>query len=445
MALESLGICQAVELLTDGQASAVELVEDCLKRIDEFEPSIQAWAWIDPDHARRQAAALDEARRAGKAIGRLHGVPIGIKDIIDTALIPTEHGFEAFKGRVPKTDAVLIDRLRQQGAILMGKTVTAGLATFMPGKTTNPHNHAHTPGGSSSGSAAAVASFMVPGAVGTQTNGSVIRPASFCGTVGYKPSFGLIPRHGVLRQSPFLDQVGVFARAVEDAALLAEVMMSHHPEDKATLPYLTPPPLHWICTQAPPLPPKFGFVKTPIWDQANADTREGFEELVEALNGQAEVAELPDSFSHVWDHLKTINEAEMAAWYGDIYRSGKQYLDQVVIAQIERGMRITVPDYIDAMQQRDRANAMLEGFFDQYDVLITPAAPGEAPAGLSATGNPAFCTPWTFCGVPAVSLPLLQGNNGLPIGVQLVGSQFDDGRLLRTARWLQQHLQEQTS
>jgi Asp-tRNA(Asn)/Glu-tRNA(Gln) amidotransferase A subunit family amidase len=135
----------------------------------------------------------------------------------------------------------------------------------------------------------------------------------------------------------------------------------------------------------------------------------------------------------------------MAAWYGDIYRSGKQYLDQVVIAQIERGMRITVPDYIDAMQQRDRANAMLEGFFDQYDVLITPAAPGEAPAGLSATGNPAFCTPWTFCGVPAVSLPLLQGNNGLPIGVQLVGSQFDDGRLLRTARWLQQHLQEQTS
>ena len=442
MARESLGICQAVELLSGGNVSASELVEDCLKRIEEYEPDVKAWAWIDPEHARRQAQSLDDIRRAGKPIGRLHGVPIGIKDIIDTALVPTEYGSDAFKGRLPKSDAALVDRLRQQGAIMMGKTVTAALATFMPGKTTNPHNFAHTPGGSSSGSAAAVAAFMVPGAVGTQTNGSVIRPASFCGTVGYKPSFGLIPRHGVLRQSPFLDQVGVFTRQVEDAALLAEVMMARHPEDDATLPCITPPPLHQICTQTPPLPPRLGFVKTPIWEQIEPDTREGLEEIVEALGDRIEEAELPASFANVWQHLKTINEAEMAAWYGPIYRNSPQCLDAVVTEQIERGMRITVPDYIDAMAQRATAKAVLADLFDRYDALITPAAPGEAPKGLDSTGDPSFCTAWTFCGVPTISLPLLQGNNQLPIGVQVVGDYLDDGRLLRSARWLFKNLQE---
>jgi len=444
MALESLGICQAVKLLSGGNVSALELVEDCLKRVDEYDPAIMAWAWLDPDYVKRQAEALDAARRSGKPTGRLHGIPIGIKDIIDTALVPTEHGSEIFKGRLPKTDAVLVDRLRQQGAIVMGKTVTASLATFMPGKTTNPHNHAHTPGGSSSGSAAAVASYMVPGAVGTQTNGSVIRPASFCGTVGYKPSYGLIPRHGVLKQSPFLDQVGVFSRLVEDAAVLAEVMMSHHPEDNATLPHLTPPPLLQICLQDPPLPPKFGFVKTAIWDQTEDATRQGFEEIVEALGDQVEEVDLPPGFDGIWENLKTVNEAEMATWYGHIYRNGRQYLDDVISAQIERGMKTVVPDYLGAMTQRTRTNSILEELFGQYDALLTPAAPGEAPEGLETTGNPAFCTPWTFCGVPAISLPLLQGPNDLPIGVQLVGDYLDDGRLLRTARWLHRHLLDES-
>ena len=442
MACESLGICQAVELLSVGKVSASELVEDCLKRIEDHEAAVKAWAWIDPEHARRQAKLLDEKRSTGKPTGRLHGVPVGIKDIIDTALVPTEHGSEAFKGRLPKSDAVLVERLRQQGAIVMGKTVTAALATFMPGKTTNPHNHAHTPGGSSSGSAAAVAAFMVPGAVGTQTNGSVIRPASFCGTVGYKPSFGLIPRHGVLRQSPFLDQVGVFTRHVEDAALLAEVMMGQHRSDEATLPHLISPPLRQICAQAPPLPPKFGFVKTPIWEQTDSDMREGFEEIRSALGDRVEEVEVPDSFADVWKHLKTINEAEMATWYGPIYRNSPQFLDAVVTAQIERGMRTTVPDYIDAKVCRTSARAMLDDLFNQYDALITPAASGEAPKGLETTGDPAFCTPWTFCGVPAVSLPLLFGSNDLPIGVQVVGDYLDDGRLLRSARWLYDTLQE---
>ena len=442
MARESLGICQAVELLSKGKITALELVEDCLKRIEDYEPAIKAWAWIDPEHARRQAQSLDDMRRTGKPIGRLHGVPIGIKDIIDTALVPTEHGSDAFKGRLPKHDAALVERLRQQGAIIMGKTVTAALATFTPGKTTNPHNQAHTPGGSSSGSAAAVAAFMVPGAVGTQTNGSVIRPASFCGTIGYKPSFGLIPRHGVLRQSPFLDQVGVFARYVEDAALLAEVMMGQHPADEATLTHLISPPLHQICAQKPPLPPKFGFVKTPIWEQTEPDTRGGFEEIMDTLGDRVEEAEIPASFADVWRHLKTINEAEMAAWYGPIYRKSPQFFDDVLTAQIERGMRTTVPDYIDAKAYRASARAILDDIFNQYDALITPAAPGEAPVGLATTGDPSFCTPWTFCGVPSVTLPLLFGSNELPIGVQIVGDYLDDGRLLRSARWLYDTLKE---
>ena len=440
MALESLGICQAAELLESGKVSCVDLVNDCLKRIEQFDPTIQAWAWIDTDYALRQAEALDEMRRLGKPVGRLHGIPIGIKDIIDTAIIPTEYGSELFKGRLPKNDAPIVNRLRQQGALMLGKTVTCSLATFMPGKTTNPHNAAHTPGGSSSGSAAAVASFMVPGAVGTQTKGSVIRPAAYCGTIGFKPSFGLIPRTGVMRQSPFLDQVGVFGRHVEDVALLAEVMAGPEDNDVHSLQQMAPPALQKICLQDPPLPPKFGFVKTAAWEQTDEATRNGFEELLETLGDQAEEVELTSSFDAVWDHLKTVNEAEMATWYAPIYQKGQKYLDEVVIQQIERGQKTTAQAYINAMQHRASLNSILDELFDNYDALITPAAAGEAPPGLESTGDPAFCTTWTFCGVPAITLPLLQGNNELPIGVQLIGSYLDDGRLLRTARWLNQFL-----
>lgn len=443
MSAESLGICDAVALTSDGTLGCVELVEDCIRRIEQYEPAIQAWAFFNPDGVRRQAAALDDLRRSGKTTGSLHGIPIGIKDIIDTALIPTEFGSELFSGRLPKSDAVLVERLKAAGAIIMGKTVTAKMATFMPGKTTNPHNPNHTPGGSSSGSAAAVAAFMAAGAVGTQTNGSVIRPASYCGTVGYKPSYGLIPRSGILTQSPFLDQVGVFARSVNDAALLAEVMMGGDPADKSSLGGQTTPALHQICTSEPPLPPKFGMVKTAIWDQADQTTRVGFEELQDVLGGQIELVELPKNFDTVWDHLKTVNEAEMAAWYRPFYEHGPEFFDDVVSAQIERGRKISAPEYIAAMQYRSQLNAILDRVFNNYDALITPAAAGAAPASLDHTGSPAFCTTWTYCGVPAVTLPLLTAEDNMPVGVQLIGSCLDDGRLLRCARWLSEFLTSQ--
>ncbi len=442
MTLESLGICEASALLKNGNVSALELVNDCLQRIQEHDESIQAWAWIDPDYARKQATHLDGIRSQGKPLGRLHGIPVAIKDIIDTALIPTEHGSAIFSGRKPKSNAVLVERLLKQGAVMMGKSVTTSLATFVPGKTTNPHNAGHTPGGSSSGSAAAVASYMTPGAIGTQTNGSVIRPAAFCGTVGYKPSFGLIPRTGVLRQSPFLDQVGVFTRNVEDAALLAEVMMGPDGNDTYCLPQHAPQALHEVCMQEPPLPPKFAFVKTAAWDKADSDTREGLAEVVDALGDQVNEVSLSDSFSSVWEDIKLINEAEIAAWYGPLYRNAKAQLDPLNISQIESGMSVSASRYIEAMGQRSYLNGILDELFDEYDAIICPSAIGEAPEGIETTGDPVFCSPWSLCGVPAVTLPLLQGSKGLPIGVQVVGANLDDGRLLRTARWLHRELSE---
>jgi Asp-tRNA(Asn)/Glu-tRNA(Gln) amidotransferase A subunit family amidase len=442
MSLHSLGILEAAGMLADGRISALELVDDCLARIDEFDPDIRAWAWLNPDHARRQANRLDDDRRRGRPTGRLHGIPVGIKDIIDTAMIPTEHGFPLFRGRIPRSNAYLVDRLLQEGAIVMGKTETAALATLMPGKTANPHNSAHTPGGSSSGSAAAVASYMVPGAIGTQTNGSVIRPAAFCGTVGYKPSYGLISRSGVLRQSPFLDQVGVFTRQVEDAALLAEIMMGADSEDPSTTATASVPPLQAICQSEPPITPRFAFLRTSRWDDLDESSRGGLEEVVAALGDRVTEITMGPAFDSSWQALSTINAAEMATWYASIYEQAKEQFQPVVAETMDQGAKITARDYINAIASRPLLNQLLDEYFQDYDAIITPAAPGVAPAGLETTGNPQFSTPWTFCGVPAVTLPLLQGTNGLPVGVQLVGQTMDDGRLLRTARWLVQALQD---
>lgn len=440
MSLYSLGIADTVSVLGRGEQSAQALVNEYLARIDEFEPTVQAWAYLDRSFAMEQARMRDEARTRGKPTGPLHGVPIGIKDIVDTAYWPTEYGCQVFSGRVAKTDAWLVERLRQAGAIILGKTVTAEMATYAPGKTTNPHNAEHTPGGSSSGSAAAVASFMAAGAIGSQTNGSMIRPASFCGVYGFKPSHGLIPRHGVLRQSLFLDQMGVFARSVADLALLAEVIIGHHPDDPHTSPIQTPSPLSRICNEEPPAPPKFALVRTAAWDKADTVTRQGLEQVAEALGDRAEEIELPASFSEVWDWQRVVNEADIALNYGSYFEDHMDKISDSLAGQITRGMEISMVDYHRATEKRLLLNTLLDELFDVYDALIAPAAIGEAPKSLASTGNPVFCTPWTFTGVPAVCLPLLQGENGLPVGVQLVGQKNDDGRLLRSALWLDKFL-----
>jgi Asp-tRNA(Asn)/Glu-tRNA(Gln) amidotransferase A subunit family amidase len=278
MSLCALGLREAAAEIREGRINSTDLVTDCLNRVAEVEPDVQAFAFLDREYALRQARALDEHRALGQPTGPLHGVPVAIKDVFDTGDYPTEFGSPIWAGRTPRRDAVAVASLRAAGAVIMGKTVTAEYAYFHPGKTRNPHDRTRTPGGSSSGSAAAVAAFMVPGAIGTQTNGSTIRPAAYCGVVGFKPTHGLIPRTGALLLSRAVDHVGVFARSVEDAALLAEVMAGFDAEDRDTRP-MACPPLVSTAASEPPLPPRFAFVKSAMWNQAEAVTREAFAEL----------------------------------------------------------------------------------------------------------------------------------------------------------------------
>ena len=418
-----------------GECSSEELVRACLDHINSLEESVGAWAHLDPEYALQQARDADLHRRSGAALGPLHGVPVGVKDIFDTEDMPTEHGSVLYKGRTPAYDATAVALLRAAGAIIMGKTVTAEMAVYAPGKTRNPHDHGRTPGGSSSGSAAAVAANMVPLAIGTQTNGSVNRPASYCGVIGFKPSHGLISRYRVLRQSRVLDQVGVFGRSVEDVALIAEQLMAYDERDPDLRPRARPD-LVRVTAEEPPVAPHFAFVKTPAWDQADADVHEGFEELLAFLGDQVETVDLDDLLENSVEQHRAIMETDLARSFGREYAGGRDRLSPQLCEMIERGQRCQALDYLDALEGIEPLRGALAEMLLEYDAIITPAATGEAPVGLESTGNPVFCTPWTLAGLPSISLPLLGGANDMPVGVQLVAAKGDDARLLRTARWL---------
>jgi len=435
MSLCALSLSDAAADIREGRITSTEIVGACLDRIAEVDGQIQAWAFLDRDHAMRQAEAADEHRRAGKALGPLHGVPVGIKDIFDTGDMPTEFGSPLWVGRTPRRDAAAVARLRAAGAVIMGKTVTTEYAYFNPGKTRNPHDSGRTPGGSSSGSAAAVAAHMVPGAIGSQTNGSVIRPAAFCGVVGFKPTHGLIPRSGALLLSRTLDHVGVFARTVADAALLAETLVGFDEEDPDTRP-VARPPFVAVAASEPPLPPRFAFVRSPAWKHAEPVTSEAFGEVVEALGEAASEVEIGESFERAIDMHRAIMEVEMAHNLYRDFEKGADQLSPILRQLIERGRTYKAIDYTRAVAGSAPLNESLDAVFDEYDAILTPAAPGEAPRGLDSTGNPVFCTMWTYLGTPAVTLPLLQSESGMPLGVQLVARRGNDARLLRTAAWL---------
>jgi Asp-tRNA(Asn)/Glu-tRNA(Gln) amidotransferase A subunit family amidase len=433
--LNWLSACDAARAIRDGAISSEQLVDACLARVREVEDSVQAWQFLDPEHALGQARALDQARREGRPTGPLHGVPVGIKDIIDTGDMPTEDGTVLHAGRTPYADATVVAWLRGAGAVIMGKTVTTECAYLSPGKTRNPHNPEHTPGGSSSGSAAAVAAGMVPLALGSQTNGSVIRPAAFCGVYGFKPTHGLIPRHGILKLSRALDHVGAFARTIEDIALVCESLVGHDERDPDTRPRARIP-FGAVAAEEPPLPPLIAFVRTPMWERAEADTVEAFEELAEALGDRVEEVELPESARSAWDWHRTIMDAEMAASLDAEWERGRERLSERLRALLARGRDAGALEYQRALARIPRVNEAFADLFSRFDAILTPAAPGTAPRGLDSTGDPAFCTLWTLAGMPALNLPLMQGGNGLPLGVQLVGPRNGDARLLRTARWL---------
>ena len=435
MHFAQLSAVEAVEAIRSGEIKCEELVQACLERITGTEDTVQAWAHLDREYALEQAREADEARSEGKALGPLHGIPIGVKDIFDTRDMPTEDGTVLHAGRQPAEDATAVALLRQAGAVIMGKTVTTELAVSHPGKTRNPHDPERTPGGSSSGSAAAVAGFMVPLAVGTQTNGSVIRPASYCGVYGYKPTHGLVSRHRVLQQSRPLDQVGVFARTIEDAALIAEQLMGFDGRDPDTQPRVRPN-LTQTVAEEPPLTPRLAFVKTPVWDQADDDTKEAFAELAEHLGDNVEEIELPESFNDAVAWHRTIMEADLARSFEREYETGKDRLSSTLREMIERGQTHLAVEYNRAVGEVAVLNGVLGNIFERCDAILTPATTGEAPVGLESTGSPIFCTLWTLCGMPAISLPILQGPSGMPLGAQLVAPRGDDARLLRTARWL---------
>ncbi|UCH75203.1 MAG: amidase [Rhodospirillales bacterium] len=432
---------EATAAIREGSLRAQDLVQACLDRVDTVDSEVEAWAFLDRDYALEQARRLDDMHAAGLPKGPLHGVPVAVKDIVDTADMPTESGTVLLKGRRPAEDAAIVAMLRQAGAVIMGKTVTTELATYHPGKTRNPHDPSRTPGGSSSGSAAGVASFQFPLAIGSQTNGSVLRPASYCGVWGFKPTRGVTSRVGVLSQSPFLDILGFFARDARDIALITEALAVYDARDPQMRPRAKPPLVETV-TQEPPMPPRLAFVRTPVWDQADAHAHEAIEELAGFLGDHVREAVLPEAFAHAIDWHGTIMEADIARNYAALYERGADKMSESLRGQIERGRKTTAVAYNEALSRVDLLNYGLAEMFEDFDAILTLPVTGEAPVGLDSTGSPIFCTIWTLCGTPAVTVPVMQGANGMPIGAQLVGAPGDDARLLRVAAWLARLVEE---
>jgi len=434
---------EAVEQIRSGRISSVDLVTACLERISETDDAIGAWAYLNRDQALTQAQAMDEMRRTGKPLGALHGVPIGIKDIFDTSDMPTERGTPIHKNRQPDTDAAVISKLHEAGAVIMGKTVTTEFAFMHPAATRNPHNGDHTPGGSSSGSAAAVAAGHVPLAIGTQTNGSVIRPASFCGVYGFKPTRGMISRYGALQTSHNLDQVGVFGRSLEDVALLTDVLGGYDRMDPAS--YARPRP-HVLegSRQDPPVTPRFAWFDLPFNDRLDEATRDGLTEIITSLGGQIDSFPAPQSFSKLVECHQVIHEYEICRHLKDQLDDHWELVSTSLKPIIERARGHSDDRYDEACAMLESAGNYFADIFNDVDAILAPSASGEAPKLTSGTGDPVFCTIWTFCGLPCLTLPLLSGETGLPVGVQLIGSSEGDDRLLKCANWMQKHLTQVT-
>ena len=423
----ALSAVVAAQEIAKGALSAEDYVRACLDRIAEVEPEVRAFAHINPDHAIAQARVLDDHRRQGGALGPLHGIPVAIKDIIDTADYPTEFGSPVFAGRQPNFDAA---KLRAAGAVIIGKTVTTEFAYFNPGKTRNPHDVERTPGGSSSGSAAAVAAGMVPLAIGSQTNGSIIRPASYCGVLALKPSHGLVSRSGIFELSRTLDHIGPFARNLQDLALIMETIAGYDPDDEDTR-AIAVPSYQKAITEDFPIAPRVAFVRTPIWEQADEATR-----LASELGENCIELELPPEYASAWDAIRIIMQVDMGHRFGPVADKHGDAVSKVTRDLIEEGRKVTAMQYLAALDLRRALAAQMSQMFSHFNAIMTPAAPGVAPTGHSSTGSPAFCSLWTLMGLPSMSLPLLEGEGGLPLGVQLVGARNDDFRLFRTAKWL---------
>ena len=437
----SLSLEELAKKIKDAQVTSVEVCEKYIERINKFEKDVKAWAHFDKKVLLEKANEADDHRRSGKPIGPLHGVPIAVKDIIGTVDMPTECGTVIRKGKSYSQNAEIVDLLHASGAIVMGKTTTSELAYLGPPATTNPHDKNRTPGGSSSGSAASVASFMAPASVGSQTGGSVIRPASYCGVVGYKPSYGLISRNGVLRTSYSLDQIGMFGRKVEDVALLAKILIKKDKYDPATIHYST----ENILTETkkgPIFEPKFIFYKTDYWKIIDKKSRESFEYFIKSFKKNIEIFDTPSYFKDIHKYHQIIHETDLANNFSVYFQKFKKKLSKYMQDAISNGNKYTAKEYAEAIDFMKRSYESYEEVFEDYHGVLSPSSPGVAPKGLKSTGTAEFNKVWSYLGTPCISLPLLEGENNLPLGVQLIGNKYDDHRFLGVANWLEKECQD---
>ena len=427
-------LIDTVAAIHRGEASSEAVTRTCLERIAMREPVVQAWIDFDPGRALAQARALDAAASSGAPSQILRGIPVGVKDMFDTFDLPSAYGSPIYANHRPAADAAVVARLRALGGLVLGKTVTTEFATFTPNVTTNPHNPAHTPGGSSSGSAAAVAAGMVPVALGTQTIGSVIRPAAYCGVVGYKPTFGLLPRVGVKAISDCLDTVGCFTRSVADAAFFVGALTRRQ-----------------FAVDRASNTPRIGLCLTAQWPHALPETQQLFGDLGARLTkAGASVVDftLPARYDGMVQAQDIIAAVEMEACLVDEYRRHRHLLSERLRQRLEEGAGIAAMDYDAAMNLADQCRNTFAEDIAPFDVLMVPSAPGAAPLGLNSTGDPLFNRTWSLLHTPCVHVPLTTGLNGalngLPLGVQVVGRIGDDGRTLACAHWIEKHLRETT-
>jgi Asp-tRNA(Asn)/Glu-tRNA(Gln) amidotransferase A subunit family amidase len=437
----SLSLEELAKKINDAQLTSVEVCEKYIERINKFEKDVKAWAHFDKKVLLEKATEADDHRRSGKPVGPLHGVPIAVKDIIGTVDMPTECGTVIRKGKSYSQNAEIIDLLHASGAIVMGKTATSELAYLGPPATTNPHDKNRTPGGSSSGSAASVASFMAPASIGSQTGGSIIRPASYCGVVGYKPSYGLISRNGVLRTSYSLDQIGMFGRKVEDVAMLAKVLIKKDKYDPATIHYSTENILA-ETKKGPIFEPKFIFYKTDHWKIIDKKSRESFEYFIKSFKKNIEIFDTPSYFKDIHKYHQIIHETDLANNFSVYFKKFKNKLSKYMQNAISNGNKYTAKEYAEAIDFMKRSYESYEEVFEDYHGVLSPSSPGVAPKGLKSTGTAEFNKVWSYLGTPCISLPLLEGENNLPLGVQLIGNKYDDHRFLGVANWLEKECQE---
>jgi Asp-tRNA(Asn)/Glu-tRNA(Gln) amidotransferase A subunit family amidase len=442
----SLNTLSALDLsarLCAGELPLTETVGHFLTAAEASQERLQAFAHLDPRVIGLQAEYLETSRLREGQTGPLFGVPIAVKDIIDTIDFPTEFGSPIHQGRYPIADATLVRRLREAGAVIFGKAATSEFAIATPAATRNPHRLDRTPGASSAGSAAAVAAGLVPVAIGSQTNGSMIRPASFCGVYAFKPTRGLVPRSGVLEQSPTLDQIGVFARTIDDLAAVAEVMIGDDGVDESCQ-GVAPRRLLEISRSPPPLPPRFCFVRTPWWGQMSDEAREACEAFVEAMEGIVVVSELPAIVEQAVEWHQTINNAELAHCLRNERARSPEALGAAVRERLALADATRAIDYLYARDRIPHVASAFDEYFEHYDAILTPATLGAAPLISESTGNPIMQTVWSFAGLPALNLPLFTLSDDMPMGIQAIGSSGQDARLLRACRWLVQTFLERT-